>query len=627
MRLLNVSSLILQEFNGRHIPPYAILSHTWGEGEVLFSDIGTPTVTSKQGYPKVAGCCEKAAEDGFEWVWIDTCCIDKSSSSELSEAINSMYKWYQRATVCYAYLQDVTIESQTSEAFHITDFCKSRWFTRGWTLQELIAPQIVELCSKEWTIIGTKRSLASSLESVTGIPISVLRGANPFIHNVAERMSWASARVTTREEDLAYCLLGLFHVNMPLLYGEGPKSFLRLQEQILRQEEDYSIFAWTLQQEIDPSNRYMQRMYATGFLAWSPSQFCKTTPKKSSPPFRIRRQDLLTGVTSAELLEEQASPSVSSQDEKGHELVYRLLYEKDYSHMFRSFDSIFAMKVAPSPPELTSRGLRISLPIMRPKDPALPTIAWIFYEIQDCLVCVFLEPDRERSTNVHCRASPTWLIGVHKSLLSHFIPTELFIHPGGYFRNNNIFNTTPPTSALFSSKRIQVLVEAQSTETHAVDVVLAYPSDEWMKLETHIREYSFKALWVRCSHGSQSSLFRIDFMISSDTASCAVRELPDSQSSNEIDETRKKSLFRACMQYKKSFLAHTDRAVRRSARIPETVLSAALHKRPSSDEDLLIYRLHVETWDVAESPIWVQLSLLQENKEVDGTEVEDVKSP
>ncbi|KAM0549150.1 hypothetical protein ACHAPJ_009605 [Fusarium lateritium] len=623
MRLLNVASLTLQEFNGRQVPPYAILSHTWGEGEVLFSDIGTPAAASKQGYSKVTGCCKKVAQDGFEWVWIDTCCIDKSSSSELSEAINSMYKWYQRATVCYAYLQDVTTEGQSSEAFLIADFCKSRWFTRGWTLQELIAPQIVELCSKEWIMIGTKRSLASSIESVSGIPISVLRGANPFIYNVAERMSWASARVTTREEDLAYCLLGLFHVNMPLLYGEGLKSFLRLQEQILRQEEDYSIFAWTLQQDYDPLNQYM---YATGFLAWSPSQFSKTSPKGSQPPFRIRRQDLLTGFTPAEPSKEDGSPPVGSRDQKGDELVYRLLHEKDYSHMFRSFDSIFAMKVAPTPPELTSRGLRISLPIMRPKDPALPSIAWIFYEIQDCLVCVFLEPAREWSTNVHYRASPTWLIGVHKSFLTRFKLTELFIHPSGYFRHNNTFDTTPPTS-MFSSKRIKVLVEAQATETRPVDVVLAYPSDEWMNLETPIHDSPFRALWVCCSHGSQSSLFRIDFMISSDNASCAVRELPDSQSSNEIDETRKKSLFRACMQYKKRFLAHTDRAVKRSARIPETVLSAALHRRPSGDEDLLIYKLRVETWDVAKCPSWVQLSLLQETKEVDGTEVEDAKSP
>ncbi|KAJ4125538.1 hypothetical protein NW768_009159 [Fusarium equiseti] len=153
-----------------------------------------------------------------------------------------MYCWYQRATICYAYLEDVTDHTLTL-AFPIVEFCKSRWFTRGWTLQELIAPQTVELYSKEWSVVGTKRSLASGIGSVAGIPISVLRGANPFTYNIGEQMSWASARTTTREEDLAYCLLGLFNVNMPLLYGEGSKSFHRLQEQILGQEEDYSIFA------------------------------------------------------------------------------------------------------------------------------------------------------------------------------------------------------------------------------------------------------------------------------------------------------------------------------------------------------------------------------------------------
>ncbi|KAI1069028.1 hypothetical protein LB507_006583 [Fusarium sp. FIESC RH6] len=592
MRLLNVSTLSLQEFAGR-IPPYTILSHTWGEQEVLFSDIGTAAAASKQGYAKLTGCCRKAAQDGFDWVWIDTCCIDKSSSAELSEAINSMYCWYQRATVCYAYLEDVTDHTLTL-AFPVVEFYKSRWFTRGWTLQELIAPQIVELCSKEWSVIGTKRSLASGIGSVTGIPISVLRGANPSTYNIAERMSWASARTTTREEDLAYCLLGLFNVNMPLLYGEGSKSFLRLQEQILRQEEDYSIFAWTIQQDSDPVNHYVR---ATGFLAWSPSQFSKGGHKSQN-------------------LRNQMPIEPSEEAQGGREPVYQVLQHKDYDRMYRSFDSIKAMRTASNPPELTSRGLRISLPIMAPTNCSLstPSLAWLFYEVQDLLVCVFLEHNRETLAQIHCRAKSMCLVGVPKSFLNHFESTELFIHPSGYFTDSSIAYSPTP---IFSSKRVKVLLKMQSTKMSSLDVVLAYPNNEWMKRETSMHDASFRVLWIRCTQGSHSSLFRIDFAVSNENASCSMRELPDPQTSDKIDESRKSTLFRTCVQYKKSFLAYTDRVAKRSARIPETVFSVALNRKPTSKEDFVLYEMMVDAWDVVKCPSWVQLSLMHDQKESD----------
>ncbi|KAL4727587.1 hypothetical protein ACLX1H_004270 [Fusarium chlamydosporum] len=604
MRLLNVSTLSLQEFIGR-IPPYAILSHTWGEQEVLYSDIGTPAATSKQGHDKLTGCCRKAAQDGFDWVWIDTCCIDKSSSAELSEAINSMYCWYQQATVCYAYLQDVT-ENSLTLAFPVVEFYKSRWFTRGWTLQELIAPQNVELCSKEWNVIGTKRSLASGIGSVTGIPISVLRGASPSTYNVAERMSWASARTTTREEDLAYCLLGLFNVNMPLLYGEGPKSFLRLQEQILRQEEDYSIFAWTLRQDNDLVSRFA---HATGFLAWSPSQFSKKVTNDIQPPYCKRGQG-------DQEVKSHASPQ-SSRDIPQHERpIYQALTQNDYARMFRSFDSIKAMRTAPNPPELTSRGLRISLPIMALMNNSLPapSLAWLFYEVQDLLVCVFLDHNRETLTQIHCRQESTCLVGVPKSFLKRFESTELFIHPSGYFADSNAAYSPSP---VFSSKRVKVSLKMKSSGNSFLGAVLAYPNDDWMKRETSIHESLFRVLWVHCTRGPQSSLFRIDFTISSENASCSIRELPDSQASDKMDESRKSALFRACVQYKKSFLAHTDRAVKRSVRIPGTVFSAAFHRKPTSNDNFVIYEMRVDTWDVAKCPSWVQLSLMQEQKESD----------
>jgi hypothetical protein len=182
----------------------------------------------KAGYSKIRGCCKAAAADGFEYVWIDTCCIDKTSSSELSEAINSMYKWYQEAEVCYVYLADVFPDISTSS------FAKSRWFTRGWTLQELIAPSSVIFFDAHWRDIGTKASLVKPIAEITGIHIDALSNGRVSRFSVAQRMSWASRRETTREEDIAYCLLGIFSINMPLLYGEGQKAFLRLQEEIMK---------------------------------------------------------------------------------------------------------------------------------------------------------------------------------------------------------------------------------------------------------------------------------------------------------------------------------------------------------------------------------------------------------
>ncbi|KAM0420630.1 hypothetical protein ACHAPT_011546 [Fusarium lateritium] len=147
MRLLDTSSYELTEFIGNKIPSYAILSHTWGEGEVLFSDIQNKTAQSKNGFGKLVSCCRKAVEDGFKWVWIDTCCIDKSSSAELSEAINSMYQWYRDSVICYAYLEDVT-DTLPAKGTSSKGFAESRWFTRGWTLQELIAPRAVEFYTR-----------------------------------------------------------------------------------------------------------------------------------------------------------------------------------------------------------------------------------------------------------------------------------------------------------------------------------------------------------------------------------------------------------------------------------------------------------------------------------------------
>ncbi|KAF2786931.1 HET-domain-containing protein, partial [Melanomma pulvis-pyrius CBS 109.77] len=268
MRLLNTSTIQVEEFLGNEIPEYVILSHTWEEEEVSLQDMQSPGAMKKKGYTKIKKCCEKAATDGFSYCWIDTCCIDKTSSAELSEAINSMYKWYQNSRICYAYLADFEASSD-SLIENYRSFTESRWWTRGWTLQELVSPTVVEFYSASWVEIGTKLSLHEQITEITGIDEGVLCGADPLRRNVAVRMSWASRRKTSRIEDRAYCLMGLFRVNMPLLYGEGNRAFIRLQEEIMRVREDYTLFTWS--PDIVPG--YSDPHISKGLLADSPSDF------------------------------------------------------------------------------------------------------------------------------------------------------------------------------------------------------------------------------------------------------------------------------------------------------------------------------------------------------------------
>ncbi|KAM5546153.1 hypothetical protein V8D89_000279 [Ganoderma adspersum] len=193
--------------------------------------------------PKIREACRVARENGYRYIWIDSCCIDKSSSSELSEAINSMYKWYGLAAVCYAYLSDVP--SGRDHQAEGSAFRKSRWFGRGWTLQELIAPASVEFFSQDWALIGSKHNLVDLVENITEINEKALLHLESLsTFSIAQRLSWAADRKTTREEDQAYSLLGIFDINMPTLYGEGNHAFRRLQEQIMQHIPDQSLFAW-----------------------------------------------------------------------------------------------------------------------------------------------------------------------------------------------------------------------------------------------------------------------------------------------------------------------------------------------------------------------------------------------
>lgn len=236
MWLLNTSTFKLEEFYS-NVPSYAILSHRWKENEELsFGGLEEPhPLSNRTGYKKIKSFCVEARKRRLAYVWVDTCCIDKKSSAELSEAINSMYTFYNRATICYVYLYDVVSR---------VDLEQSSWFTRGWTLQELLAPSKLHFFNRKWHPIGSRRNLAPKIERITGIPRKALRGFSPAEYCVAEKFSWSAKRKTTREEDCAYCLLGLFQINMPLLYGEGARAFQRLQEEIMKTSTDMSIFLW-----------------------------------------------------------------------------------------------------------------------------------------------------------------------------------------------------------------------------------------------------------------------------------------------------------------------------------------------------------------------------------------------
>ncbi|KXX76905.1 Vegetative incompatibility protein HET-E-1 [Madurella mycetomatis] len=257
MRLLKLPSLEFEEFYDA-TPPYAILSHTWDKDEISFQEMTTRSrkTAAKDGFVKIARFAQAAISAPVKYAWVDTCCIDKTSSQELSYCINSMYKWYQESSKCYAYLVDVD---------NLDGLDSARWFTRGWTLQELIAPRDMEFYDRNWKYLGNKTTLKGKLSAITGIPEPFLLGRDLTQASVALRMSWACKRNTTRPEDIAYCLMGLFDVNMPLLYGEGKRAFTRLQEEIMKSSCDHSLFAWKAPRESRTTYR--------GLLAESPQEF------------------------------------------------------------------------------------------------------------------------------------------------------------------------------------------------------------------------------------------------------------------------------------------------------------------------------------------------------------------
>jgi hypothetical protein len=243
MRLLERKpngELVLREFIGSNLPAYAILSHTWGADgeEVSYQDMEAGKSKVKTGYGKIQFCARQATADGLRYFWVDTCCIDKKNAVELSEAINSMFRWYQKAARCYVYLPDVSVPDHVgndhrSRLSWEPAFRQSRWFTRGWTLQELIASTTVEFFTLEGKRFGSKLSLGSLIHEITGIAEKALTGGALSDFSVEERMSWAAQRNTKLEEDEFYSLLGIFDISMSPIYGEGrAKASRRVYEEI-----------------------------------------------------------------------------------------------------------------------------------------------------------------------------------------------------------------------------------------------------------------------------------------------------------------------------------------------------------------------------------------------------------
>lgn len=320
MRFINTTSLEFREVSGLDLSRlkngYAVLSHRWtlGNDEIQFADVVSKEtdLRTKDGYAKFAGACALAKTLGYDLLWIDTCCINKANSTELSEAINSMYRWYAESRICIAYLQDVTTQVEIRQ---------SEWFNRGWTLQELIAPASVRFYSGKWNYLGDKASLSELLISKTGVPADILKGKGaPQTCSIAQRMSWAAKRTTTRVEDRAYSLMGLFDVNMPMIYGEREQAFMRLQEHIIAKSTDESIFVWSLDL-LEDSTRDAKQVHC-GLLATSPACFAKcgdVVATGRSRGFRINQFGLSISVPAAQhSLRSYCAPlKVTKEKQKG----------------------------------------------------------------------------------------------------------------------------------------------------------------------------------------------------------------------------------------------------------------------------------------------------------------------
>lgn len=285
MRLVNTSTfeLLSAEPSAFKSEGYAILSHRWVGLEITYDRLpqyvaelhkNRERPVQPMQLEKIRGACQIARGQGLQWMWIDNCCINKANAVEESESINSMFRWYSDAQVCITYLSDVRVSNSplSAETFRSAETGKpSVWFTRGWTLQELLAPQNMQFYDMNWQLMGTKQELAPAIEEITGISVKYLTAEEDFREaSIAAKMSWMAGRETARVEDIAYSLLGLLDITMTPQYGEGMRAFMRLQQTLLASSMDESLFAWRM-----------------------PSSGPSTVPPKLGPEFRKGEWGLL----------------------------------------------------------------------------------------------------------------------------------------------------------------------------------------------------------------------------------------------------------------------------------------------------------------------------------------------
>ncbi|CAJ2509471.1 Uu.00g144970.m01.CDS01 [Anthostomella pinea] len=290
MRLLNVHTFAVESLDDikRRLAddkkatdvPYVLLSHRWFPTEMTFGDMPAFVANGLRAPPekarsatKVRGACAQVRawrhnQKPIDYAWLDTVCINKTDPGETSETINSMYRWYKAATVCFVYLYD-----HPHDRGPFSSMTDSDWFTRGWTLQELVAPTALEFFYQDWRHLGNRKECSAELSPGTGIARGILEVGGPIGKtSISHRMSWFSDRTTTKGEDEAYCLMGLFGVNMPTLYGEGSQgAFRRLQEEIMKYSDDHSLFAWVDETATDDGTSSSSPGY--GLLAPAPHCF------------------------------------------------------------------------------------------------------------------------------------------------------------------------------------------------------------------------------------------------------------------------------------------------------------------------------------------------------------------
>ncbi|KAJ9133713.1 hypothetical protein NKR23_g10575 [Pleurostoma richardsiae] len=324
MRLINAETRQLKEFFDEELPEYAVLSHTWGDisEEVSLRDYAAGMTEKKPGMRKIELALQQTRRDRLQWLWVDTCCIDRSSSADLSEAVNAAWRWFAESAACYVYLSDCSATNDPGSK----DFLRARWFTRSWTLPELLAPRSITFFAENWTQIGvgsmqTDLGVLESVYHVTKIPRDVLTGTlRPWDFCISQRMSWASRRMCSRVEDLAYSLFGLFEVNLPVMYGEGRRAFIRLQEHIFHQHpDDDTVLAWCV-------GELSQRTLNIGGLwAESPADFAESGSirpvERAKEPLKLTAEGMLLDLRPPVEIKYRETLHLYCDDKPFHELI------------------------------------------------------------------------------------------------------------------------------------------------------------------------------------------------------------------------------------------------------------------------------------------------------------------